>query len=95
MHCYHLFTEIICETVLLSRDMWSAGLRSTFKVSRNDNNDSLLHIFALKMNYNMFTLAIRKNIKIYTFLKSILGLGLEVRCEKLQLLLELLRNLKI
>ena len=34
----------------------------------NDNdNDSLLHIFALKMNYNMFTLAIRKTSKIYTF----------------------------
>ena len=38
--------------------------------NNNDNDvddDSLLHIFALKMNYNMFTLAIRKNIKIYTF----------------------------
>ena len=33
----------------------------------DDDDDSLLHIFALKMNYNMFTLAIRKNIKIYTF----------------------------
>ena len=30
----------------------------------DDDDDSLLHIFALKMNYNMFTLAIRKNIKI-------------------------------
>ena len=59
----------------------------------DDDDDSLLHIFALKMNYNMFTLAIRKNIKIYTFFKSILGLGLQVCCEKLQLL-QLLRNLK-
>ena len=33
----------------------------------DDDDDSLLRIFALKMNYNMFTLAIRKNIKIYTF----------------------------
>ena len=28
----------------------------------DDDDDSLLHIFALKMNYNMFTLGIRKNI---------------------------------
>ena len=35
--------------------------------NNDDDDDSLLHIFALKMNYNMFTLAIRKNIKIYTF----------------------------
>ena len=33
----------------------------------DDDDDSLLHIFALKMNYNMFTFAIKKNIKIYTF----------------------------
>ena len=45
------------------------------------------------MNYNVFTLAIRKNIKIYTFLKSLQGLGLKVRCEKLKLL-QLLRILK-
>ena len=36
-------------------------------IDDDDNDDSLLHIFALKMNYNMFTLAIRNNIKIYTF----------------------------
>ena len=47
----------------------------------------------LKMYYNVFTLAIRKNIKIYTFLKSLLGLGLQARCETLQLL-QLLRSLK-
>ena len=50
----------------------------------DDDDDSLLHIFALKINYIMFTLAIRKNIKIYT---------LQVYCEKLQLL-QLLRNIK-
>ena len=41
----------------------------------------------------MFTLAIRKNIKIYSFLKSLQGLGLQVYCEKLKLL-QLLRILK-
>ena len=41
------------------------GLRYISDLYNDD--DSLLHIFALKMNYNMFTLAIRKNIKIFTF----------------------------
>ena len=41
------------------------GLRYISDLYNDD--DSLLHIFTLKMNYNMFTLAIRKNIKIFTF----------------------------
>ena len=44
-----------------------AGKKNEGRKRDDDDDDSLLHIFALKMNYNMFTLAIRKNIKIYTF----------------------------
>ena len=45
------------------------SLEASFLVDDDDDDDddSLLYIFALKMNYNMFTLAIRKNIKITHF----------------------------
>ena len=51
------------------------------------NKDSLLHVFAFKNEIQCVYIGNKKkSLKFTHFLKSLLGLGLQVRCEKLQLL---------
>ena len=58
--CLKFFKTRVLHFGAKSNDCANIEFLHTIKVLNDDDGDSLLHIFALKMSYNMFKLAIKK-----------------------------------